>query len=675
MAYNVWSEKGYQLISISIYGQTSSPLYAAVMRAKSPGDLAQTLFSNLTLDELAFNYDGQLSAGNGLVMLAATGDDPLFAAVYEPQAVPSMAQWGLTNDGLGETGSIQYANSVAKSQGLILSWAASYGAAGSPMFAGIWVPNTGNTLWTNDNVLDDVVQFDAVADAETAAWCRPAFVTLSNFNTYMSLFTADEIGPWRLHYDLTTTEYEHELATMSSADYFPYRVQASGDTAAAAQFAALFVKSSTIVKKRFTVTGPVKNAPIDTLVREIMQSYPVARHASLSIVNGTKLVYACGYTLAEPNWPIAKPTTYFRLASGSKTIAALAIFQLIEAGKLSLGDTLQGILNLQTPTGGAPSAEFAEITIQELLEDTSGVQDVSLGGGIAAAEAIAAATGNPLTLPATQQMMDSYIASLPLANTPNTQQTYNNTGYYLLGRVVAELYGTATPVDAYVPNLFKPLGIRRIRSAVDLISGQLPNEARYQAANNNGNAPWAPDLELGTSDQSVAQPLVASGYGDYDLALNQGCAGMSAATTDLARLVAIMIDLNDNPALKRSTLDTMLGKAATLWHDVTYDGLYNNANDARAGYGLDAVLAYSGGSYYGQKGGLINDAASVLDFNYLDNQWGFVLCFGSPAQLPGVSLPGTPPPVWYPDFTSMMSDAMSAGLKKDLFPHFGMSAL
>jgi hypothetical protein len=132
---------------------------------------------------------------------------------------------------------------------------------------------------------------------------------------------------------------------------------------------------------------------------------------------------------------------------------------------------------------------------------------------------------------------------------------------------------------------------------------------------------------------------------------------MSAAMTDLARLLAVFLDQKDTPALKRTTLTGMLNRAAAL----------QAAGNGRAGYGLDAVVAQSSGFYYGQKGGLIVNAAGVLQFS---GEWGFVLCFGSPAQVPNEQ------PVWYPDFTPMMTIATSASWSSnDLFPHFGMNSL
>ena len=125
--------------------------------------------------------------------------------------------------------------------------------------------------------------------------------------------------------------------------------QASGPDAASASFAALFVQEQTTVPRTFTATGPVANLDIDAAVLSAMEAYPMVRHAALAIVHGTELVYARGYTLAEPDWPMVQPTTYFRLASGSKVVTALAIYQLLESGALDAATSVQDILQLSTP--------------------------------------------------------------------------------------------------------------------------------------------------------------------------------------------------------------------------------------------------------------------------------------------------------------------------------------
>jgi CubicO group peptidase (beta-lactamase class C family) len=654
---NQWAAQGYRFVSLSIYGAVNAPVFAAVM-VRQAEPVAQRDFPVMTASQWQQTFDTQAQQGYGPIILAATGTaaDPRFAAVFEPQASIPLTRHGLTSGAYTDLATIQGANFAARKDGLILSWAASYGdgTSADQRFAGIWQPNPDATLWNCDGLTDSAADYQARFDAETAAWIRPGFVTVGPGNTYMSLFVANEIGAWQARHNMTPAEYQTQFNTLTAEGYFPVCVQAAGADAASARFAALFGQQQTIVPRQFTATGPVANTDIDNVVQAMMQSYPTVRHAALAIVHGTKLVYARGYTLAEPDWPIVQPTTFFRLASVSKVVTALVVFQFLEQGALDAAMSVQDVLNLNAIGGGPVDPGFASVTIQSLLEHTSGLND---GSGWNDGPTVVAAfkkAGISASLPVTQDMTDAYIASQPLD--PGFGQAYSNCGYYLLGRVVAKLSGSVDPITAYQDNLLDFLRITRIRGSVDLLAGQPADEARYQAATFPDPVS---DLAVYPSQQTPDQPLVADGYGDAELAISQGAGGLSGAATDVARLVAILQDTNDNPALKRVTLEQMLSQGAVLY--AAQQALTNP--DSRAGSGLDWSIWQGPGVYYGQKGGQIGDAASVLQF---DGEWGFVALFGTRATQPG----------WYPNWDAVMKIAKNQlATATDLFPQFGMPSL
>ena len=639
------AKQGYRFLSLSLYGSTSSPVYAAVM-IKRPVIVAQRDWPLMTAAEFQQTFDGQAKEGYGPVMIAATGSgaDPRFAAVFQPMSPIPLTRFGLGSGNANDPKTIQGMDAQARTQGLMLHWAASYGDSGNPAYAAIWLPDTDVTLWSNDGIADSAAQYQARFNAETSAWCRPSFVTLNGSNQYLSVFTDREIGPWVARHNMTPADYQSEFNTWTGKQYFPVCVQAAGADAGSARFAALFAQSETTVPRQFHATGPVANAGIDAIIQKAMQNSPV-KHAGLAIVHGTKLVYARGYTNAEPDWPQAQPTTCFRMASVSKTVTSLAIFQLIQEGKLALGHKLQDILQLKTPAGGAPvDPKFATVTIQHLLEHKSGINTDAFRNGLAVQQAFAAA-GHTIALPVTEAQTDSYVASLNLVSAPGATQAYNNCGYYLLSRVVAKLRNRASPADAFSDFLLKPLGITRIRRAASLVSQQPADEARYQS----------PSLALGTSQMSNDQPLVPLEYGTEQVGLMEGGGGLSGAATDLARLVAAMIDQSDTPMMKRTTLTTMLSDGAAL----------NAAGFGRAGYGFDGLAAQGGGNFYGQKGGSLPTSNDVLEFN---GQWGFVMLWGSPPTAAEAN--------WYPDYPSVMTIAKATSWgSADLFPQFGMPSL
>ena len=193
----------------------------------------------------------------------------------------------------GGPDTIQGLNVWAKRWGLILRWAAAYGDSANPVFAAVWVPNTGQTLWNNDGVLDSASTYQDRFDAEFSGWCRPAFVTLNTSGQYLSLFVDNQIGRWQARHGLTPAQYQTAFDTLTQQGYFPVCVQAAGPDANSATFAAIFVQSQNVVAKVFSATGPVANAQIDAIIQQMMQNSGV-RHAALAIVHGTQLVYARG---------------------------------------------------------------------------------------------------------------------------------------------------------------------------------------------------------------------------------------------------------------------------------------------------------------------------------------------------------------------------------------------
>jgi CubicO group peptidase (beta-lactamase class C family) len=258
-------------------------------------------------------------------------------------------------------------------------------------------------------------------------------------------------------------------------------------------------------------------------------------------------------------------------------------------------------------------------------------------------------------------MIDAYIASQPLVSDPGQVQQYSSLGYYLLGRVVLKLRGGTDLANALQDNLLDFLGITRIRAAVDLVADQPSDEARYQAASFGPSPLWVSDLPVAPSLMTPDQPLVAAGYGDDEIAVGGGGGGLSGAATDVARLVAILLNTKNNSALKRVTLEQMLSQGAVLGAAQQSAG----NPDPRAGFGLDGVQWQSPGVYYGQKGGLIIDAAAVFQF---DGQWGFVALFGSSANRPNG--------VVYPNWPDVMKIAKAdLATATDLFPQFGMPSL
>jgi len=221
---NQWAAQGYRFVSLSIYGAVVAPVFAAVM-VKQANPAAQRDFLVMTAWQWQLTFDAQAQQGYGPVILAATGTaaDPRFAAVFEPQASIPLTRHGLSSGAYTDPETIQGTNFTARADGLILSWAAAYGTTADPRFAGIWQPNPDATLWNCDGLTDSPADYQARFDAETAAWIRPGFVTVGPGNTYMSLFVANEFGPWQARHNMTPEEYQAQFNALTAEGYFPVR--------------------------------------------------------------------------------------------------------------------------------------------------------------------------------------------------------------------------------------------------------------------------------------------------------------------------------------------------------------------------------------------------------------------------------------------------------------------
>lgn len=644
------AKDGFRFLSLSIHGASTAPHYTAVM-IKRAVVVAQRDWPLLTNAEFQKVFDEQAKQGFGPVMVAAAGTagDPRFAVVFQMQSPIALTRFGLRSGAETDLESIQGVNQKARADNLILHSLALYGDADTPRYAAIWLPNPNKTVWNADGVNETSDQYQARVNAQVAGWCRPAHVATNGAGRFCSLFVHNEIGPWVARHGLTGEGYQNEFNAWTAKGYFPLSVQGGG-SGAATRYTALFAKQEEPVPQIFTPVGPSANTAIDNVIMKAMRDSPIW-NASLAIVHGKKLVYARAYSYGEPDWPLCQPTSRFRIASVSKTVTALAIYQLIGEGKLALTDKLQDMLQLKTPAGGAPADNrFKDVTVKQLLEHTSGIDDNSFRneGAILGAFKTAQPAGG-WHLPMSAEQCDSYIASLGMTANPGTTIGYNNCGYYLLGRVVAKKRARVRPIDAFQDFLFDPLFIHRIRRATSLIGNTPADEARYRSQ----------EIPVQPSVMSDAQPLVPMGYGTEHFERQEGGGGLSAAATDLARLIAIMQSPNDNPAMKRSTIEMMLNngiKTAAAWSTPT--------KSERSGHGWDGIRALGNHKFYGQKGGDLSTTGNVLQF---DGDWGFAMCWGGKAIAAGN---------WYADYPAVMDVAKAAlANAPDLFPQFGMPSL
>jgi N-acyl-D-amino-acid deacylase len=181
--------------------------------------------------------------------------------------------------------------------------------------------------------------------------------------------------------------------------------------------------------------------------------------ASLAVSKDGRLIYARGFGWAdaEHQQPV-QPDSLFRIASISKPITAVAVFQLIEQGQLRLDDRVLDILKLKPTEAGDP--RLATVTIRQCLEHTGGWdRDKSFDPMFRSVLIARTLKQDP---PARPQDVIQYMLGIPLDFAPGERYAYSNYGYCLLGRVIEAVAGK--PYDEQVRTaLLAPLGIRRMQ--------------------------------------------------------------------------------------------------------------------------------------------------------------------------------------------------------------------
>jgi CubicO group peptidase (beta-lactamase class C family) len=169
----------------------------------------------------------------------------------------------------------------------------------------------------------------------------------------------------------------------------------------------------------------------------------------------TVLVKKDGHILFEKGYGVRKirggrpvtPDTDFRLASVSKQFTAMAVMLLVRDGKLSYGSALTEIFP-EFPTYGKA------ITIRHLLTHTSGLPDYE--DLMDRQEKSDGKRWSP-----ERQIRDQEVLALLAKETrgkfaPGTSWAYSNSGYVVLGLIVAKVSGVSYP-EFLERRIFNPL--------------------------------------------------------------------------------------------------------------------------------------------------------------------------------------------------------------------------
>jgi CubicO group peptidase (beta-lactamase class C family) len=205
------------------------------------------------------------------------------------------------------------------------------------------------------------------------------------------------------------------------------------------------------------------------LAQAFMQTYDVPA-LSIAIGHADKLLYeeAFGWADREAREAVS-PQHLFRIASVTKPITSVAVFSLIEAGRLDLGDRVFGPGAITGTDYGRPPyhPHVEEITIEHLLTHSGGgwsnrqADPMFMNPGMTHAELIAWTLRNR-----------------PLEQPPGQRHAYSNFGYCVLGRVIEKI--TRQSYAAYVRGaVLGRCGIDAMTIAGNTLGERRPREVKY----------------------------------------------------------------------------------------------------------------------------------------------------------------------------------------------------
>jgi len=256
--------------------------------------------------------------------------------------------------------------------------------------------------------------------------------------------------------------------------------------------------------------------------------------ASLAIVEGDRIVYQKGYGRARPEGETPTPQTPFLIGSLTKSFTALAVMQLVEAGKVELDAPVQRYLHWFRV---ADPQSSAQITVRHLLNQTSGLSTSSGWIPLSNFDDSADAT----------ERQARALSTAELSHPVGTAFAYSNSNYNLLGLIIEAASGES--YAEYIQNhVFTPLEMSHSTTAKTIAKENGLAAAKPAA----GHRYWfwfpvaAPDLpipqgslpsgQLISSSEDMARYMIAllngGRYGDTQILSEAGIAELQRGVAE-----------------------------------------------------------------------------------------------------------------------------------------------
>ncbi|WP_372426105.1 serine hydrolase domain-containing protein [Salinarimonas chemoclinalis] len=224
--------------------------------------------------------------------------------------------------------------------------------------------------------------------------------------------------------------------------------------------------------------------------------------------------HLAGYGVAdiESQEPVT-PDTLFDLASVSKQMTALAAALLVEDGTL---DPTAPVADVLTMLPALPEGASRAILLEDLVRHTSGLPDY-LGD----------APGLGFDETTTNGDVLAWVAGMPLDAEPGTVFAYSNTGYLVLGALVAAADGVESLDAVLHARVFEPLGMTSSasgypRDEARRASGHAGTDGAFEASGWDTSVEGDGSIWTSLADLARYEAALAEGFAPGELLVSQG---------------------------------------------------------------------------------------------------------------------------------------------------------
>jgi CubicO group peptidase (beta-lactamase class C family) len=207
----------------------------------------------------------------------------------------------------------------------------------------------------------------------------------------------------------------------------------------------VFIASSFGVSRSFAKARLTDFEDVDAYVNAKMKELGIPG-AALVIVQGDQIVHLKAFGVADASGHPVTPQTPFFTGSTGKSFTALAIMQLVEAGKIKLEAPVQTYLPWFRVADARASAL---ITVRQLLNQTSGLPHAIGQTQLANTDLSDSAIENNVRA----------LANVELSAPPGKRYEYSNANYVTLGMIIQAV--TSQSYETYIKeHIFKPLDMQ-----------------------------------------------------------------------------------------------------------------------------------------------------------------------------------------------------------------------